>query len=311
MTRVSLLLSLFLLFGNSLHLQAQDFAAIDQHAMNFKPTDDLATTTQQLVAPYTTELEKARAIFTYVATSMSYDCKEFHRETEDRKARTRSEILERAFDKRLGVCAGYAILFDAMCEAAGLNAEVVSGTSQTGLQRYRPERLPDNHAWNAIEIDGTWHLLDATWASGYTDPEVSKFTPSFDDRLFLQAPEHFFLSHFPKDTRWQLLPEIRTAEAFVNQPSVFRMPQGWKFLDFSPTEGILPTGETAYEFRIRLSGPDKMFLTMGSRNYEMALDAEGYYHYRLERSEVRGRTVTLRAVEGDRIRRVVEYRVGS
>ena len=43
----------------------------------------------------------------------------------------------------------------------------------------------------------------------------------------------------------------------------------------------------------------------------LALDAEGYYHYRLERSEVRGRTVTLRAVEGDRIRPVVEYRVGS
>jgi hypothetical protein len=311
MTRASLLLSLLLFFGNLLLLQAQDFAAIDQHAMNFKPSGDLATTTQQLVAPYSTELEKARAIFTYVATSMSYDCKEYHREPEDRKARTRPEILERAFEKNLGVCAGYAILFDEMCEAAGLNAEVVSGTPRTGAQRYHPERLPESHAWNAIEIDGKWHLLDATWASGYTDPEATKFTSSFDDRFFMEAPESFFLRHFPADDRWQLLPEVRTADDFVKQPSVFRIPQTLQLSDFSPTEGFLPTGEAAYEFRIRFTGADIMFLTMGSRRYEMALDAEGYYHYRLERSELRGRSIMIRAVEGDRIWPVVEYRIGG
>lgn len=310
MLRASLLLSLLLFFGSLSLLEAQDFAAIDQHAMNFKASGDLSATTQQLVAPYTTELEKARAIFTYVATSMSYDCREFHRKPEDRKARTRSEILERAFEKNLGVCAGYAILFDEMCEAAGLNAEVVGGTSRSGTRRYNPVRLPENHAWNAVEIDGKWHLLDATWASGYTDPEASKFTSSFDDNLFMQAPEDFFLRHFPADERWQLLPETRTAEEFVNQPNIFRIPQTWELSDFSPIEGILPTGETALVFRIRLTGPEKMFLTMGSRRYEMDLDKEGYYYYRLERDEIRGRTVTLRALEGTRIRPVVEYRVG-
>lgn len=311
MIRASLLLAIFLIFGNGLFLQAQDFAAIDQHAMNFKASGDLTTTTQQLVAPYRTELEKARAIFTYVASSMSYDCKEYHRELEDRKARTRPEILERAFEKNLGVCAGYAILFEEMCEVAGLNAEVVGGTPRTGSQRYHPERLPETHAWNAIEIDGEWHLLDVTWASGYTDPEATKFTRSFDDRFFMEDPESFFLRHFPADDRWQLLPEVRTAVDFVNQPSVFRIPQTLQLSYFSPTEGMLPSGETAYEFKVRFTGADIMFLTMGSRRYEMELDAEGYYYYRLERSEIRGRTIMIRAVEGDRIWPVIEYRLGS
>lgn len=300
---------LFFLLNLFTLASAQDFAAVDAHASTFRSEGDLTTVTQQLVAPYETELEKARAIFTYVATTVRYDFKESQRKPADRRARTRPEIVRRAFERKMGVCSGYAFLFDEMCEVVGINAEVVTGTSRKAGRRYNPNRLADDHAWNAVEIDGKWYLLDATWAAGHVNSETGRFTASFDGRLFMQDPERFFMRHFPVETRWQLLEDERSAEAFVNQPGTYRIPQEFTLADFTPKEGVLPNGKVTLVFRVKITGPDKLFLTMGSRRYEMEKGEDGYYEYTLERNEVRGRTVIIRTLKGQRIRPILEYRV--
>lgn len=33
-----------------------------------------------------------------------------------------------------------------------------------------------DHAWNAVYLEGRWHLLDSTWGSGLVDTTTSKFT---------------------------------------------------------------------------------------------------------------------------------------
>ena len=33
-----------------------------------------------------------------------------------------------------------------------------------------------DHAWNAVYLDGRWHLLDSTWGSGVVDDSSTKFT---------------------------------------------------------------------------------------------------------------------------------------
>jgi len=33
-----------------------------------------------------------------------------------------------------------------------------------------------DHAWNAVYLDGRWHLLDSTWGSGTVDDALTKFT---------------------------------------------------------------------------------------------------------------------------------------
>lgn len=33
-----------------------------------------------------------------------------------------------------------------------------------------------DHAWNAVYLDGRWHLLDSTWGSGTVDDTSTKFT---------------------------------------------------------------------------------------------------------------------------------------
>lgn len=46
------------------------------------------------------------------------------------------------------VCAGYAKTMQIMCNAVGVDCLMVTG---------------DNHAWNTVQLHGTWYELDATW----------------------------------------------------------------------------------------------------------------------------------------------------
>lgn len=50
------------------------------------------------------------------------------------------------------VCAGYAAAFKLLSDAAGLEAIVVTGVLDGSL----------SHAWNKVNIDGEWHIVDVT-----------------------------------------------------------------------------------------------------------------------------------------------------
>nr|XP_028575862.1 kyphoscoliosis peptidase-like [Podarcis muralis] len=96
-----------------------------------------------------------------------------------------------------------------MCSVAGIQCEYVRGScSVTGKS---------NHAWNAVCIDGRWHLLDCTWGSGTVDAAFSEFTFSYDEFYFLTHPALFIEKHFPEDPKWQLLKPTVTLEEFEDQ----------------------------------------------------------------------------------------------
>ncbi|MGA7935473.1 MAG: hypothetical protein WCA35_18120 [Kovacikia sp.] len=50
-------------------------------------------------------------------------------------------------------------------QAIGENIVVVAGNSRTP----GTDRSGQRHAWNAVEINQEWHLLDTTWDSGSVD----------------------------------------------------------------------------------------------------------------------------------------------
>lgn len=57
---------------------------------------------------------------------------------------------------RSAVCQGYAEAFDYLCELAGLDAMVATGTAYQGGSGVR-------HAWNIVRIDGAYYHVDVTW----------------------------------------------------------------------------------------------------------------------------------------------------
>ena len=84
--------------------------------------------------------------------------------------------------------------------------------------------LPHAHAWNAVYVNGGWRLVDCTWGAGRVNPETKQFERHFNEHFFLTDPGELIYTHFPYDeaeknySRWQLLPEPITLEAFNTLP---------------------------------------------------------------------------------------------
>ena len=86
-----------------------------------------------------------------------------------------------------------AKFYCALLRAAGLTANVVYGYGKGPEFQPGSRYLTPNHAWVAVELQGMWWLLDTARC---------KFEFGMQ---FLSPPKEFIYSHYPLETRWQLL----------------------------------------------------------------------------------------------------------
>lgn len=134
-----------------------------------------------LTKPWKTELEKVRAIYYWMRKNIQYDYVGLAWNNYTCEV---SDVLK----KRVGVCEGYANLFNYLCEQAGIMSIKIHGIVPQG-----------GHAWNAVRINKKWYLMDVTWGDNY----------------FLTSPAQFINDHFASVRKWTLL---------TNPPSL----QQWK-----------------------------------------------------------------------------------
>lgn len=106
-------------------LRCRDFSAADAHAARFPresiPSLDPAWLGRELAAPFPETLDKARALFTWLHHNVDYDVKAFF------GGNVKYASPEDTLRKGLAVCDGYAGLFLALAQAAGLQAVKVTG----------------------------------------------------------------------------------------------------------------------------------------------------------------------------------------
>src|SRR5262249_47757666 len=151
-----------------------------------------------LMRPARTERDKARAIYRWVTDRIAYDVDGYM------LGKRGDNTAEGAFRTRKVVCEGYANLFERLCRHAGLEAvNLLRVARGPGLGDPLDVTRP-NHAWNAVRLDGRWHLLDATWGAGSPGP-MGAYDKQFEEFFFLTPPDLFVFSHYPMDPQWQLL----------------------------------------------------------------------------------------------------------
>ncbi len=156
------------------------------------------------------ERERARGAFSWIAHNIGYDASLRHEKADP------SVVLAR----RRAACHGYAVLFEALGEAMGLEVEVVGGHGKgRGYQPGQGMESTLDHAWNAVKIDGRWRLVDCTWGAGYVDDQ-GRYVRRFTDHYFLTPPEEFAYDHFPDDPRWQLLPRPISQAEYLDRVHV-------------------------------------------------------------------------------------------
>jgi Transglutaminase-like superfamily len=224
------------------------FSEIDDRVKSIEPASpaELAYT---LTKDYTTDKEKLRSIFSWITDHISYRVKKnnirfqvnhpANRLVFSDTAQWKSGndfMAESVLQNRSAVCDGYARLFKSLCDYAGLRCAIVSGFAKTD---YRQSKFRCNHTWNAVYIDSAWHLVDVTWASGYTNYSGDEFVKRYDETYFLTAPEDFIRDHFPDDPRWALMEQLPVVHEFNNSPYRNKSFSKYRITSYLPAAGVI------------------------------------------------------------------------
>ena len=218
-------LLLFLLFHPSAFAQEAapveyDYKILDSICRTFVYKGDLKLLVHELTDHYTTETEKARAIFVWIADNIAYDYKAINKDKKpetfkcngknctDKYSEWENNYIKKVLKEKKAICDGYARLFKRMCDYAGLRTDIVSG--YTKKRDFQIGRMGDlNHAWNGILLDGKYHFIDVTWAAGgcgeKPDGTLMPFRKSFNDYYWLTPADKFMRDHFPADKNHPLV----------------------------------------------------------------------------------------------------------
>lgn len=201
-------------------------SVVDTYVNSLKIKDGYATDIEilahLLTDTFSTDSMKMRAVFYWMTQNISYDVKKYHNKkfvpfkcSCKAKKTSHSECIDKwhwelareALITRKGVCLDYALLFYYLCDFAGIECRCISGLAASGDQklRYSLSRKSSNHTWNAVKLKDNWYLLDVTWASGYCDKNIRKFTKELNERYYLVSPRKMILNHHPVEKKWQLL----------------------------------------------------------------------------------------------------------
>ena len=158
------------------------------------------------------EYLQVRAIYSWITHKINYDKPALL------DGVTNDNDAVQVFKTRKAVCHGQANLFKAFCDELKIKCLVVTGPVK---ERFIEEGKLGEHAWNAVEIHGKWHLLDCTWGCMKDDKknEVDSSEYTINEFYFLTPPELLILNHFTKDPDFQLLKTPKTYEQFVKDPN--------------------------------------------------------------------------------------------
>lgn len=247
---------ILLLFTHLAIAQKRDvnYNAIDWKVAGIEANsvDELA---QKLTANYNSDLEKTRAIFSWIAQHISYNYHPYRQRIINKRSMNTypvddsidtSSILkplnlivaENVLKRRTAVCDGYARLFKCLCDDAGIRCEIINGYARTDFSR-PGKNFRTNHSWNAVRLDSNWFLLDVTWASGYISYSTNDFVNYFDDQYFLTPPEQFVRDHFPDELQWTLLSQPPVLREFQHSPFKSGCFIKYDIISYWPSGGVI------------------------------------------------------------------------
>lgn len=207
-------------------LFAQDLTKVDQKVLSYPEYNDLYELTHRISNDFDTELERVRAVYTWIANNISYSYRasekstsftfsnqeEYKRKIQLRKLRTAKNTII----KKAGICHGYATLFNEMCKILKVESYYITGMAKNELKNIA-SKYNTNHAWNMVVINDKKYLIDATWGSGSYD--VNKgFKKKLTYFYFFTDPKKLINSHYPEDYENSLLTENISKSTFLKAP---------------------------------------------------------------------------------------------
>ena len=145
------------------------------------------------------EVESAYLVFKWIAQNIIHN---FYNEESDEPITV--------YNSGWGNPKGISSLFNNICMFLNVVSDSISGYLK--FADYHDDVIkPDKeHIWNYVEINGEYYLLDVSMVAEFKSTYWSDYIYAF----FGTESEIFIRMHFPKESKWQLLPELYTFEKF-------------------------------------------------------------------------------------------------
>lgn len=172
MLRTSHLFALLFFVFSLCVTEAQNFKTID-----FSPTDPV---TRKIYNPIRlvnviikgkeSDKEKFDAIFNWVVQNIDYDYYTYFT-----SGGSFPMTVKKILKTKKGLCINYAFLMDTLCAIAEIKNTTILGYAKDELFDLHDSIYVDNHAWNAVRLDGLWYLYDVAFSSGEIFYRYTKF----------------------------------------------------------------------------------------------------------------------------------------
>ena len=247
------LLALFL-FAFSFQVDAQnDYSIVDNYVKSLGSLDTLnmGTISYTVTKKFADPKEKVRAIFDWIAYNINYDLKAGKNNDNEK---TSTELVLKT---RKATAVGFAGLFQDMCSVVKIRCLTVDGYAKFTTEQIieKPDGL--NHTWAVVQLGqspDSWYYVDPTWASGYTDDKMTKFTKAFNADYFFADKSIFNYQHFPDNGAWLIGEGTRSSSTFFSLPLVKSAAYEYKLGKFLPANGFIKTKlSKAVAFNIKLN----------------------------------------------------------
>jgi transglutaminase/protease-like cytokinesis protein 3 len=145
----------------------------------------------------TDDYDKIRILHNYVAENIYYDF-----EAKEDFANLETISLKHVLEYKRTICAGYANLFSALCDAQGIYCVNIRGSVRTNeVPDISLDDAPTNHEWTAVwlDIENRWVYVDCTWDSRnkyYSEEDME--SDAFDSTYFDISVENISKNHKAK-----------------------------------------------------------------------------------------------------------------
>ncbi len=187
---------LLLFYACIIHAQNNDeYSNADRIALSIPSSETLTTAAiaAYICSHVTTDAEKVRAAYVWVAANIRYSTDSLHYVIliEDH-----DQLIINSLRRKKGVCENFAAILNDICKKCGLHSFVVEGYT-------KQNNAMDNtaHAWCIVYVNNAWHLYDPTWDEGV----AKSYAVPVNTVYFDVPPGVFIVSHMPFDPMFQLL----------------------------------------------------------------------------------------------------------
>ena len=122
---------------------------------------------------------------------------------------------EAVYRNGYGVYSGYSRLFKYIGTYIGLYVFCVNGYAKEESYSNATKISGTNHEWNIIKLDHVYYQIDSTWGAGNVNGRI--FLKEFCEFYFCPEVEQLISTHFPSDSKWQLITPSLSVEDFAKR----------------------------------------------------------------------------------------------